>query len=168
MSETTATETDETQSGATLPEFEPILSQEDFDKRTKARVARATAKFADYDQYKAAATELAQLKQANLTEEQRQSERIRALETELQTERHANLRRDIAVAKNVPAHRITGTTREELEQSADDYIAEVAERSQATKPTKPAAGLKSGASNTDSRMDPKERAAAALRQWRSG
>jgi hypothetical protein len=168
MSETTTTETDETQTGTTVPEFEPILSQDDFDKRTKARLARATAKFADYDQLRAASTELAQLKAANLTEGERQSERIRALETELQAERHSNLRRDVAYAKGVPAERISGSTREELEQSADELLAFVAERSQPVKPTRPAAGLKSGASNTDSRMDPKERAAAALRQWRSG
>jgi len=167
MSEPTTTETVET-TGEPSPEFEPITSQEDFDRRTKARVARATAKFADYDQHKAAAAELAALKAANLTEGERQSERIRALETELQNERHANLRRDVAYTKGVPAERISGSTREELEQSADELLAFVAERAQPIKPTRPAAGLRSGASNTDSRMDPKERAAAARRQWRSG
>jgi hypothetical protein len=167
MSEPTMAGTDETQDGA-APEFEPITSQEDFDRRTKARVARATAKFVDYDQHKAAAAELAALKAASLTEGERQSERIRALETELAAERHGNVRRDVAYAKGVPAERISGATREELEQSADELLAFVAERNQPAKTTRPAAGLKSGASNTDSRMDPKERAAAALRQWRSG
>jgi hypothetical protein len=156
--------TDETASGTTQSEFDPILTQEDFDKRTKARIARATAKYADYSDLQAKAQRLAQLEAANLSEAEKQTERIRALEAELQTERHSNLRRDVATAKGVPANRISGSTREELEESADELLAFIAERATpATKTPKPVGT--SGATNTDSRLDPKQRAAAAIRQW---
>jgi hypothetical protein len=160
---------DELPSATTGSDFKLITSNDEFEERAKSRiereVAKRTAKFADYDQLKAHSAELAQLKSAHLTEGERQAERIRTLETELQNERHGNLRRDVAAAKGVPADRISGASREELEQSADELLAFVAERTAPPKPTRPAAGLKSGATGTDTRMDPMERAAAALRQW---
>ena len=155
---------DETPSGD--PEFEPILNQEDFDKRTKARIARATAKYADYQQLEAKAKRLAELEQANLTESERQTERIRELETQLVQRETAELRYSVASAKGVPADRITGSTREELEQSADDLLSfalEWAAKTQ-TPPKTPKPVGTSGASKTDARLNAQERAAAALRQ----
>jgi len=93
-------------------------------------------------------------------------ERINALEKELETERFNTVRSQIASKKGVPAHRISGATPEELEASADDYLAEVAELAKQQRP-KPSS-YKSGATGSDNRMDPKEKAAQALRSLRSG
>lgn len=84
----------------------------------------------------------------------------------------ASLRAEVAAAKHVPAGRLHGTTKEELEADADAYLAEVAANTATKRPPKaptPSGGLKSGASQTsDTSADPKDRAAAALRAMRAG
>jgi hypothetical protein len=84
------------------------------------------------------------------------------LEKELESERFNTVRTAVASAKGVPAHRISGSTVEELESSADDYLAEVTELSKAQKPK--ATSYKSGATGSDSRMDPKTKSAAMIGQ----
>lgn len=143
-------------------DFEPITSQEQLDKLIGGVHARYKKQLGEL---KSKADKLDELEDASKSEAQRNAERIAALETELATERQNTLRHNIARDKGVPAHRITGTTKEELEESADNYLAEVAELTKAPR-QKSSTGLKSGATNSDSRMDPKERAAAALREWR--
>lgn len=153
-------------------DFQPITlaSQAEVDSFIGGRVKKVQARYADYQELKAKAAELDKVKQAQMTE----ADRIKALENELAAERQNSLikemRRDVAAEKGVPANRIHGNTREELEASADELLAFIAEKinhQQQSKP-KPATGLKSGATGTDSRMDPKERAAQALRTLRSG
>lgn len=146
-------------------EFDPITSQEEFDKRMSGRLARERAKFADYADLQAKAAKLDELEMAAKTDSEKQLERISQLEKELESERFNSLRSQIATRKGVPAHRISGTTPEELEASADDYLAEISEL---TKTQRPKSALKSGATGTDNRLDPKERAAQAFRQIRSG
>lgn len=147
-------------------DFDPITSQEEFDKRVSARIARERAKYADYSDLKAKASQFDEIQQAAKSETEKALERISALEKELETERFNTVRSQIASKKGVPAHRISGATPEELEASADDYLAEVAELAKQQRPK--SNSYKSGATGSDNRMDPKEKAAHALRSLRSG
>lgn len=103
--------------------FEPITSQEDFDKAIQARIARERSKFADYDEVKARADKLAEIEEANKTEAERTAERLAAAE-----KRNAELvtkatRAEVAAAKGVPIDLLSGSTKEELEAAADALIA---------------------------------------------
>lgn len=129
-------------------EFEPITSQAEFEKRIKGRINKVAQKYSDYEDLKSFASE-AQTK-------------IGHLEQELETERFNVVRNKVATDKGVPAHRITGTTLEELEASADDYLNEI---SQLTKSKTPRANpLKSGATGIDNQIDQKDKAAMMLQQ----
>lgn len=159
MSENTPESTPE------VSDFEPITSQEDFEKRIGARLARESKKYADYSDLKAKAAKLdeleAQAAEANKTWE----ERYKSLETKMAQKDLEILRVQVASAKGVPANRINGTTREELEADADELLSLIAKQEK-ERPKVPSPGLKSGATGSDSRLDPKERAAAALRSFR--
>lgn len=97
---------------------------------------------------------------------------IELKDTEITKAKHASMRAEVAAAKGVPANRLHGATREELEADAEAYLAEVAAHQATKRPPKPpvpTSGLKSGASsNGDTPTNPKARAAAALRQMRPG
>jgi histone H3/H4 len=130
-------------------------------------LARERAKYADYTDLKSKAAEFDRLQEASKSEVQKVSERMAQLEKELESERFNNVRTAVASAKGVPAHRISGSTVEELESSAESYLAEVSELSKAQKPK--ATSYKSGATGSDSRMDPKAKSAAMIQQiFRSG
>lgn len=111
------------------------------------------------------------------TDQQRLTDQVAALEkrladkeTEIAKAQQASLRAAVAAEKGVPIGSLTGTTKEELEQSADDLIAwrEASAPKRPPKPPTPAAGLTSGASGTgDLPTDPKERAAYAVRKMRA-
>lgn len=105
--------------------FTPISSQEEFDKILGRRLAAERAKFAGYDDLKAKAAELDQLKDANKSETQRLSDQLAGLQRENETLKLTQLRADVAAEKGIPAkfaRRLTGTTREELEADADDLL----------------------------------------------
>lgn len=90
-------------------------------------------------------------------------ERLTALESELKNERLNALKSSVAAEKGVPVSALVGESREDLESFADQLLAW---RGEPSKP-KPTTGLKSGASNADSRLDPMEKAAQALRRLRN-
>lgn len=76
------------------------------------------------DRAKANKTELDQVK----AERERDLERVTALEAENQSLKEAQaqmLRETVAAIKGVPANRITGSTREELEADADRFLNEL-------------------------------------------
>ena len=103
-------------------EFQAITSQADFDTAIQARIARERAKFSDYDDLKAKAAKLVELEDAQKTEAQKAQERLdaaekRAVELELKA-----TRAEVAAAKGIPAELLTGSTREELEASAEALI----------------------------------------------
>lgn len=148
----------------TPTDFEPIVSEEQLEKRIGARLARERAKYADYTDLKTKAAEFDKLQEASKSEVQKVSERMAQLEKELESERFNTVRTAVASAKGVPAHRISGSTVEELETSAEDYLAEVSELAKAQRPK--ATSYKSGATGSDNRLDPKDRAAAAVRNFR--
>lgn len=137
MSEQTAptTGTEETQNEQTdkveeSKEFQAITSQEDFDRAIQSRLARERAKFPDYDKFKADAEKLREVEEANKSEEQKRQERDAARDRELAELKAEKLRSTVAAEKSdpskgitVPANLLTGSTREELEASADALIA---------------------------------------------
>lgn len=118
-------------------DFEPITSQEDFEKRLGTRLQRERAKFADYDDVKAKASkfdELEQQKKAELERiaEERDSNKSRAQEAEL-----ARDRLEIALEKGLTktqAKRLVGSTREELEADADELLADLAPKARSPRP----------------------------------
>lgn len=145
-------------------EFQPITSQEALDKLVGERIAGVKKKYADYDEIRSKATEFDKLQEASKTEVQKWEDRYNTLAGEFVQER----RKVVAANKNVPAEYITGDTYEEMEASAEKFLTVLAEINKPTKSAKPttSSALKSGATGTDSRLDPQERAAAALRAMR--
>lgn len=122
--QTTGTEETNGQSADAAKEFQAITSQEDFDKAIQARIARERAKIpADYDELKAAADELAKIKESQKTEAQKLQEERDKATAELASERAARLRAEVAASKGIPATLLSGSTQEELEASADALIA---------------------------------------------
>ncbi|MBF6213769.1 hypothetical protein IU487_22385 [Nocardia puris] len=95
-------------------------------------------------------------------------QQIAAKDAEVAKATLAAVKAEVARVKGVPANRLVGSTKEELEADADAYLTEVAQRD--SKPRKPpAAGLKSGASSSgETSANPREAAALALRRMRNG
>lgn len=65
--------------------YTPPATQADLDRIVSERLARQKAQFKDYDQFKAAADELATIKAANQTAEQRQAEELAKWQSEAET-----------------------------------------------------------------------------------
>lgn len=113
-----------------------------------------------------AAKRLGEIEDASKTELQKANERAEQAERRAAEFESMALRSDVAASKGVPAAGLTGTTREELEASADALIA-WRDASSTTTPAKTPPdpkSLKSGASGSSS--GEKGRAAAALRSLR--
>ncbi|RYE43656.1 MAG: DUF4355 domain-containing protein [Hyphomicrobiales bacterium] len=103
-------------------EFRPISSQEEFDERLSERLQRERAKYSDYDQLKEQAGKYQQLEDEKKTELQREQEQRETLARENQELKLGQLRRDIAEDKGVPAKLLSGSTKEEIEASADALL----------------------------------------------
>lgn len=103
--------------------FEPIASQEALDKIVQARIARERAKFSDYEELKAKAAKLAEFEESQKSEAEKVAERLAAAEKRAAELESQVARAEVAAAKGVPAELLTGSTREELEASADALIA---------------------------------------------
>lgn len=181
MTDTTSSQTDPQDVTPAEPEqtsTEKTLTQADVDRIVTKRLAQQKREhFADYDDLKAAAEELKGIKDANKSESQKLVDELTAMKSQLvekdqalQQEALKSMRAEVAAAKRVPANRLHGNTKEELEADADAYLAELATVTEVVKPSrKPpnATGLKSGASSSgDTSSNPQERAAAALRALR--
>lgn len=148
--------------------FDPITSQEEFDKRLASRLNRERAKFSDYDALKAKSAKLDELEAANKSELQKLAERAETAEKRAAAAEFESLRASVASAKGVPAANLSGNTREELEAVADELIA-WRDQNSTLKPKPPVKDLKSGTTGTDTPdRDPKAAAAEALRQMRAG
>lgn len=123
-------------------QFEAITSQEALDKIIGQRLARekkqTAEQYADYDQLKADAAELARIRDGEKTELQKMQDRL-AAETAAREEAEraaaaavtAQLRLDRAAAKGLPAvlaKKLTGTTAEELDTEIDELLPLVGQR----------------------------------------
>lgn len=124
MSEQTETAVagENTEQAHEATKFEAITSQEDFDKAIQARIARERAKFADYDDVKARASKLTEIEEANKTEAEKVAERLAAAEKRAVELEAKATRAEVAAAKGVPMGLLSGSTKEELEASADALI----------------------------------------------
>ena len=146
-------------------DFQPITSQEALDKLIGQRIDRVKKQYAGFDELKAKAEKFDEFQEAAKSDLQRAQERAAQLERELTSEREMRVRESVAAQKGVPATALTGSTKEELEASADALL-EWRQTQRENKPGKPARGLKSGVTGSDQGLDPKEAAAVALRALR--
>jgi len=148
-------------------DFQPITSQEALDKIIGQRIDGVKKKYAGFDELKAKASKFDEFQEASKSELQKVSERAQQLESELASERERAAKADVAAAKGVPVSALSGSTPDEWEAAADALLEWRAAQQVQEKPAKPVRGLKSGASSPDQTLDPKERAAAAIRAMRS-
>lgn len=111
--------------------FRAPESQEELDRIIQKRIDRERAKFADYDDIKtkfdSASTELEAAK-AELAEASKGAGRVSELEAavaaaEKRAER-AEVAAEVASAKGVKLRYLSGSSREELEASADEWLAD--------------------------------------------
>lgn len=142
-------------------DFEPITTRDALQKIIDSRLGRIKQQYSDYDALKAKAAEFDKLQDQSKSELQKMADRIAAAENELKAERRNAMKATVSAAKGVPASALIGDTIEELEAHADELLAWRGKQQQARATT----GLKSGATSSDSRMDPKERAANAIRAF---
>lgn len=108
-------------------EFKAPASQEELDRIITARLDRERKKFepklANYDELAAKAARLAEIEEANQSAEEKAAKRLADAEERAAKAELKALRADVATAKGVPANLLTGSTQEELEESADALIA---------------------------------------------
>lgn len=109
---------------------EKMLTQAEVDRVVQERIAREREKFADYEDLKVRAEKLAEIEESQKSETEREREQREELESELvearkalESERTNTLRAQVAAEKQVPLANLTGSTREELEASADALLA---------------------------------------------
>jgi len=148
-------------------DFQAITSQEALDKIIGQRIDGVKKKYAGFDDLKAKAVKFDEFQEASKSELQKVSERAQQLEVELASERERAGKATVAAAKGVPVSALSGSTPQEWEEAADALLEWRAAQQVQDKPAKPVRGLKSGATSTDQTLDPKERAAAAIRAMRS-
>ena len=118
---------------APADDFKPIASQEEVDRIVAARIQRERAKFADYDQLKQQAAELAKIQESRKTAEQKQAEAIARTQQDLESQRAANMRLQAALDAGVPKDYmrfVNGATVEELTASAQEAATMAAERAE--------------------------------------
>jgi hypothetical protein len=119
--------------GGTPPEGK-TFTQADIDRIVADRLGRERNKYADYDQLKTAADELAQIREQQATETEK-ALKSAAKETEAKVRAELEprmLRLEVAIAKGLPeelaarvlsaSKRLVGATREELEADASEYF----------------------------------------------
>jgi hypothetical protein len=135
MSETATEATqDGNKGGATsaTPEFEPITSQEALDKALGKRLERERAKFSDYEDLKAKASQLDALSEASQTETEKANTRATKAETERDSARAEATRLRVAVEHGISLEDadlfLTGTDEETLTAQAKRLVDREADR----------------------------------------
>ncbi|UJQ87144.1 scaffolding protein [Arthrobacter phage BaileyBlu] len=103
-------------------EFSPIESQDELNRIVSARVARERAKFADYDDLKAAAAGVETLKAEHAAALEAAKAEKDTADAEVARLNAEVLKLSIASEKGVPAKLLTGSTKEELEASAKELL----------------------------------------------
>lgn len=123
-----ATPSDGQQDTATSPDAgqsreSRMFSQDQVNTLLAEEKRKAKAKYADYEELKAKADQFDQAREDAKSDLQRAIERAEKAESTLAQREHQLLVAEVAAAKGVPAGNLTGTTREELEASADALLA---------------------------------------------
>lgn len=114
------------------PEPAKTFTQSDVDRIIADRLKREAGKYSDYDDLKAKADKLDELEKKNQSEVDRLSEQVAALTSERDAAATRADRLEVAVTKSLAedqakritsaAKRLTGSTREELEADADEFL----------------------------------------------
>lgn len=106
------------------------FTQEDVNKIVEDRLQRERAKYAgmaDYDQLKEKAGKYDELQEASKTELQKATDKVTALQKELDGMKHEasvrTIRAKVAEEKGVPANLLTGDTEEACKEQADAILA---------------------------------------------
>lgn len=139
-------------------------------KKAEAKVAEAQKKLDDLT------AKVKAFEDEKKTDGQKKDDRIEDLQqqlnartAELAETQSASLKNAVAAERGVPPSSLVGETREDLEASADELIAWRDANAPKRKPPTAPGALKSGASApAEHPADSKERAAAALRNFRKG
>ena len=100
------------------------FTQADLDRIVQERLAKEKGKYSDYDELKAKAQRLDQAEAANKSEVDRLKDENTQLKQAKADSDAKLLRLEVAAEKGVKARWLTGSTREELEAAADEYLAE--------------------------------------------
>lgn len=103
-------------------EFKPPESQEELDRIIQKRIERERSRYSDYDELKEKASQLDEIEESKKSEIEKATARAAELEAQLEQAQLAVLRSDVAADKGVPSNLLTGSTKEELEASADSLI----------------------------------------------
>ena len=121
----------ESDQGEGVKGFAPIESQDDLNRIIEARLARERAKFADYPELKSKAEKLAEIEDRDRSELERAIARAEKAEREVSERDAALAEKDrevlvqrVSAEKKVPAKWLSGSTQEDLEASADEWLAD--------------------------------------------
>lgn len=110
----------------TTEESGKTFTQADVDAMIGERLARAKAKYADYDDLKSKAEKFDELQEANKSELQKANEKAQALQKELDQMKTANTLRDtrakVAKEMNVPENLLTGSDEETCKKQAEAIL----------------------------------------------
>jgi len=108
---------------ATANEPERTFTQTELDTIVRDRLQRERNKYADYDTYKEKAEKFDAAEEARKTELQKATERVTALETELNALKKSNevraIRDQVAKETGVPATLLTADTEEACKEQAE-------------------------------------------------
>lgn len=100
-----------------------LFTQEQVNKLIGKTRMEERKKYEGFDEYKAAHEELQKLKQAEMTELEREKERSKTLEAELNARKHQDeitaWKAEVAKEKGVPIECVYGSTKEEMESNAE-------------------------------------------------
>ena len=112
------------QGESVTPESEAEQQPAEVDWKAESRKweARAKENLATAKANEAAAKRLAQIEESQKTEAQRQQDALEQAQRELAEERSARIRAEVAAEKGVPAHLLTGSSREDMESAADELL----------------------------------------------
>lgn len=107
---------------ATEQQETKTFTQDELNAIVNDRLGRERAKYSDYDAMKAKAAKFDELEEANKTELQKASEKVSALQDELNSLKKANeireIRAEVAKKMGIPVHLLTADTQEECEAQA--------------------------------------------------
>lgn len=106
---------------------EKMFSQAELNEKIDERLKRERAKYADYEELKAKADQFDKVGDQAKGDTEKLSEQLSAVQKELADERLRRIKSEVAASKGLtPAHmkRLSGSTLEELEDSADELLAD--------------------------------------------
>jgi hypothetical protein len=114
------------QSGKTTEDqakqFKAPESQEELDRIVQSRLDRERSKYSDYEDLKAKADRLRELEEKDMSDAQKAEKRAEDAEKRAAALELEVLKRTVAEDKGVPAKLLSGNTKEELEDWADELL----------------------------------------------